>query len=87
MSEGKYDPLYKIHADPTKVPVRAISRDLLQGTQAGDLGGEGGAGTGRTGGAARNRDRCGAASGGGHTVAANAGGGGRSGWGLGWARR
>lgn len=49
VSEGKYDPLYKIHAYPTKVPFRAIIRYLLHFTQPGDLVFDGFAGTGMTG--------------------------------------
>lgn len=49
VSEGKYDPLYKIHAYPTKVPFRAIIRYILHFTQPGDLIFDGFAGTGMTG--------------------------------------
>jgi len=49
VSEGKYDPLYKIHAYPTKVPFRAIIRYLLHFTQPGELIFDGFAGTGMTG--------------------------------------
>jgi hypothetical protein len=49
VSEGKYDPLYKIHAYPTKVPFRAIIRYILHFTQPGDVIFDGFAGTGMTG--------------------------------------
>ena len=49
VSEGKYDPLYKIHAYPTKVPFRAIIRYILHFTQPGDVVFDGFAGTGMTG--------------------------------------
>ena len=49
VSEGKYDPLYKIHAYPTKVPFRAIIRYILHYTQPGDIIFDGFAGTGMTG--------------------------------------
>jgi len=49
VSEGKYDPLYKIHAYPTKVPFRAIIRYILHFTQPGDIIFDGFAGTGMTG--------------------------------------
>ena len=53
VSEGKYDPLYKIHAYPTKVPFRAIIRYILHFTQPGDLIFDGFAGTGMVGVAAK----------------------------------
>jgi len=37
VSEGKYDPLYKLHPYHTKVPHRAIMRYILQYTVPGDL--------------------------------------------------
>lgn len=49
VSEGKYDPLYKIHAYPTKVPFRAIMRYILHFTEPGDVVFDGFAGTGMTG--------------------------------------
>lgn len=49
VSEGKYDPLYKIHSYPTKVPFRAIMRYILHFTDPGDLVFDGFCGTGMTG--------------------------------------
>jgi DNA modification methylase len=49
VSEGKYDPFYKFHPYPTKVPHRAISNYLKHYTQAGDIILDGFAGTGMTG--------------------------------------
>lgn len=49
MSEGKYDPLYKIHSYPTKVPFRAIMRYILHFTKPGDIIYDGFCGTGMTG--------------------------------------
>ncbi|MBX7228947.1 MAG: site-specific DNA-methyltransferase [Burkholderiaceae bacterium] len=49
VSEGKYDPLYKVHAYPTKVPYRAIMRYLLHYTNPGDIVLDGFGGTGMTG--------------------------------------
>lgn len=37
VSEGKYDPLYKLHPYHTKVPHRAIMRYILQYTSPGDM--------------------------------------------------
>ncbi len=37
VSEGKYDPLYKLHPYHTKVPHRAIMRYILQYTSPGDV--------------------------------------------------
>jgi len=49
VSEGKYDPLYKIHSYPTKVPFRAIMRYILHFTGPGDIVFDGFCGTGMTG--------------------------------------
>jgi DNA modification methylase len=49
VSEGKYDPLYKIHAYPTKVPFRAIIKYILHYSKPGDLIYDGFCGTGMTG--------------------------------------
>lgn len=49
VSEGKYDPLYKIHSYPTKVPFRAIMRYILHFTNPGDIVYDGFCGTGMTG--------------------------------------
>lgn len=49
VSEGKYDPLYKLHPYHTKVPHRAIMRYILHYTQPGDLVLDTFAGTGATG--------------------------------------
>lgn len=49
VSEGKYDPLYKIHAYPTKIPYRAIMRYLLHYTSPNDIVYDGFCGTGMTG--------------------------------------
>lgn len=49
VSEGKYDPLYKIHSYPTKVPFRAIMRYILHFTKPGDMVYDGFCGTGMTG--------------------------------------
>jgi len=59
VSEGKYDPLYKIHSYPTKVPFRAIMRYILHFTNPGDIVYDGFCGTGMTGVAAL---MCGSAS-------------------------
>lgn len=48
VSEGKYDPLYKLHPYHTKVPHRAIMRYILQYTEPGDLIQDSFAGTGAT---------------------------------------
>jgi len=37
VSEGKYDPLYKLHPYHTKVPHKAIMRYILHYTQPGDV--------------------------------------------------
>ena len=49
VSEGKYDPFYKIHSYPTKVPFRAIMRYILHFTSPGDFVFDGFCGTGMTG--------------------------------------
>ena len=49
VSEGKYDPLYKIHAYPTKVPYKAIMRYILHYTKPNDSVFDGFSGTGMTG--------------------------------------
>lgn len=49
VSEGKYDPLYKLHPYHTKVPHRAIMRYILQYTEPGDLLLDVFAGSGATG--------------------------------------
>ncbi len=49
VSEGKYDPLYKLHPYHTKVPHRAIMRYILQYTEPGDLIQDAFAGSGATG--------------------------------------
>lgn len=49
ISEGKYDPLYKLHPYHTKVPHRAIIRYILQYTAPGDLIQDAFAGSGATG--------------------------------------
>ena len=46
VSEGKYDPLYKLHPYHTKVPHRAIMRYILQYTSPGDMMLDAFAGTG-----------------------------------------
>lgn len=53
VSEGKYDPLYKLHPYHTKVPHKAIMRYLLHYTRPGDLVFDGFCGTGMTGVAAQ----------------------------------
>lgn len=53
VSEGKYDPLYKLHPYHTKVPHRAIMRYILQYTEPGDLVQDAFAGSGATGVAAQ----------------------------------
>ncbi len=49
VSEGKYDPLYKLHSYPTKVPPKAISRYIEHYTNPGDIVLDGFCGTGMTG--------------------------------------
>lgn len=53
VSEGKYDPLYKLHPYPTKVPHKAIMRYILHYTNPGDVVYDGFSGTGMTGVAAQ----------------------------------
>jgi DNA modification methylase len=53
VSEGKYDPLYKLHPYHTKVPHKAIMRYILHYTQPGALIFDGFCGTGMTGVAAQ----------------------------------
>ena len=53
VSEGKYDPLYKYHPYPTKVPHRAIMRYILHYTKPNDIIFDGFCGTGMTGVAAQ----------------------------------
>lgn len=53
VSEGKYDPIYKFHPYPTKVPHRAIMRYILHYTAPGDIVFDGFCGTGMTGVAAQ----------------------------------
>lgn len=49
ISEGKYAPLYKLHAYPTKVPYKAIMKYILHYTKPGDIVFDGFCGTGMTG--------------------------------------
>ena len=53
VSEGKYDPIYRMHPYHTKVPHKAIMRYILHYTQPGDIVFDGFCGTGMTGIAAR----------------------------------
>lgn len=53
ISEGKYDPIYKLHPYHTKVPHKAIMRYILHYTNPGDVVFDGFAGTGMTGVAAQ----------------------------------
>jgi DNA modification methylase len=53
VSEGKYDPVYRMHPYHTKVPHKAIMRYILHYTQPGDIVFDGFCGTGMTGIAAR----------------------------------
>lgn len=53
VSEGKYDPLYKLHPYHTKVPHRAIMRYILQYTEPGDFVQDIFSGSGATGVAAQ----------------------------------
>ncbi|SNT21684.1 DNA methylase [Anaerovirgula multivorans] len=53
ISEGKYAPLYKLHAYPTKVPYKAIMHYILHYTNPGDIVFDGFCGTGMTGVAAQ----------------------------------
>ncbi len=54
VSEGKYDPIYKLHPYHTKVPHRAIMRYICHYTKPGDLVFDGFSGTGMTGVAAQS---------------------------------
>ena len=49
VSEGKYDPFYKFHPYPTKVPHKAISKFINHYSQEGDVILDGFSGTGMTG--------------------------------------
>ena len=49
VSEGKYDPLYRMHPYHTKVPHRAIMRYILHYTEPGDVVFDSFCGTGMTG--------------------------------------
>ncbi len=53
VSEGKYDPVYKLHPYHTKVPHRAIMKFILHYTKPGDIVLDGFCGTGMTGVAAQ----------------------------------
>ena len=53
VGEGKYDPFYKMHPYPTKVPHKAIMRYILHYTEPGDIVFDGFCGTGMTGVAAQ----------------------------------
>ena len=53
VDEGKYDPVYKMHPYPTKVPHKAIMRYILHYTEPGDIVFDGFCGTGMTGVAAQ----------------------------------
>lgn len=53
VSEGKYDPVYKLHPYHTKVPHKAIMRFILHYTKPGDIVLDGFCGTGMTGVAAQ----------------------------------
>ena len=49
VSEGKYDPIYKLHPYHTKVPHKAIMKYILHYTKPGDMVFDGFCGTGMTG--------------------------------------
>lgn len=49
VSEGKYDPIYRLHPYHTKVPHKAIMRYILHYTEPGDIVFDGFCGTGMTG--------------------------------------
>lgn len=49
ISEGKYDPVYKLHPYHTKVPHKAIMKYILHYTKPGDIVFDGFCGTGMTG--------------------------------------
>lgn len=53
VGEGKYDPFYRMHPYPTKVPHKAIMRYILHYTEPGDIVFDGFCGTGMTGVAAQ----------------------------------
>jgi DNA modification methylase len=53
VSEGKYDPIYKMHPYHTKVPHKAIMRYILHYTEPGDIIFDGFSGTGMAGVAAQ----------------------------------
>ena len=53
VSEGKYDPVYRMHPYHTKVPHKAIMRYILHYTEPGDIVFDGFCGTGMTGVAAQ----------------------------------
>jgi DNA methylase. len=53
VSEGKYDPIYKYHPYPTKVPHKAIMRYILHYSRPGDIVFDAFCGTGMTGVAAQ----------------------------------
>ena len=53
VSEGKYDPIYKLHPYHTKVPHKAIMRYIMHYTKPGDIVFDGFCGTGMTGVAAQ----------------------------------
>jgi DNA modification methylase len=53
VSEGKYDPIYRLHPYHTKVPHKAIMRYILHYTEPGDVVFDGFCGTGMTGVAAQ----------------------------------
>lgn len=54
VSEGKYDPLYKLHSYPTKVPHKAIMKYIKHYTMPGDIVLDAFCGTGMTGLAAQS---------------------------------
>lgn len=54
VSEGKYDPLYKLHSYPTKVPHKAIEKYIKHYTKPGDIVLDAFCGTGMTGLAAQS---------------------------------
>lgn len=54
VNEGKYDPLYKLHSYPTKVPHKAIMQYILHYTEPGDVVLDCFCGTGMTGLAAQS---------------------------------
>lgn len=56
VSEGKYDPFYKFHPYPTKIPHKAISHYIKHYTKVGDIIFDGFSGTGMTGLAAQGNN-------------------------------